>query len=96
MQAQTRIAGRAAVGEQHIGRERRFVRCSRRRGVRRAELARDPALVRQRALKIFADHALVERRAGEQLVERGLSRSCSAVAASAAAGSANGSRRWRS
>jgi hypothetical protein len=36
---------------------------------KRAKLARHPALVRQRALKIFADHPFDQRRAGDQPVE---------------------------
>ncbi|MBN3837582.1 hypothetical protein G3N64_38305 [Burkholderia sp. Ac-20344] len=61
-------AGFAAVGQQHVGRERRLVR-----GVAlgRAELAGQPALVRQRALEVLAGHALDEAGAGEQLFERG-------------------------
>ncbi|EDT38069.1 conserved hypothetical protein [Burkholderia ambifaria MEX-5] len=61
-------AGVAAVREQHVGRERRLVG-----GVARAcaELAGQPALVRQRALEVLAGHALDEARAGQQLFERG-------------------------
>ena len=64
-----RIAGRAAVGEQHEGRERRFVGIALVGGRDGAETPRDPAFVRQRALEVFADHAFFERRAGEQFVE---------------------------
>jgi hypothetical protein len=65
-----RVAGVAAVGAQHVRRERRFVG-GRGAARQRAELARHPALVRQRALKIFADHAFHQRRAGDQPVEGG-------------------------
>src|SRR5471030_2125556 len=65
------VAGRSAVGEQHIGCERRFVGGLPGRLADYTELLRDPAFMRQRALEIFADHALIERRAGEQPVERG-------------------------
>ncbi len=61
-------AGIAAIGQQHVGRERRFVRGV---AVGGAEPARQPALVRQRALEVLAGHALDEARAGEQLLERG-------------------------
>jgi hypothetical protein len=64
-----RVAGRAAIGEQHIGRERGFVAGG--VGIDHAELAGDPALVRQRALEIFTDHPLVERGPGKQPVEGG-------------------------
>ncbi|SIT42708.1 conserved hypothetical protein [Paraburkholderia piptadeniae] len=63
-----RVTRIAAVGEQHVRRERRLVGRGRSRG-HRAEAARDPALVRQRALEVLADHALDERRAGDQFVE---------------------------
>ena len=85
-------AGVAAVRQQHVGRERRLVRGVALGG---AELAGQPALVRQRALEVLAGHALDEAGAGEQLFERGLSSVCRDEAASAADGSANGTRKWR-
>ncbi|CAN0621974.1 protein of unknown function [Burkholderia multivorans] len=62
------LAGVAAVGEQHVGRERRLVG-----GVawRRAEPAGEPALVRERALEVLAGHPLDEAGARQQLFERG-------------------------
>ncbi|CAJ4878378.1 Uncharacterised protein [Burkholderia pseudomallei] len=61
------VAGRTAVGDEHVRRERRVV------GVvgDRAEPAREPAFVRQRALEILAERVLDEPRAGDELRERG-------------------------
>ncbi len=65
-----RRAGFAAVGTQHVGRERRLV-CGSCTAWYRAKLACHPALVRQRALEILADHPLNECGPGEQFVEGG-------------------------